>query len=236
MRIEQTARVFGLTLTLAMTVSACGSVLQAPDSGTDARTDTSGIACQQLNEAECRARTDCAAGRCEGACGGPSGFFECYDPAREPPPSCPDSGVLCPEACSALTDEASCTARPDCRANRCPICDGSSSFFTCAPATTSGILCPAIACPAGCSIATTQAACDARPECHSVFTDPGTCDCAAAGCCARFSQCANGKAVCTPPPVTCKIVQPYCEGPAYVLSYTTNCYEGCVPAAACGVN
>jgi hypothetical protein len=43
--------------------------------------------------------------------------------------------------------------------------------------------------------------------------------------------------VCTPPsPVTCKIATPYCEGPAYVLSYTSNCYEGCVPAAACGLN
>ena len=40
MRIERTARVFGLTLTLAVTVSGCGSVLQAPDSGTDSRTDS----------------------------------------------------------------------------------------------------------------------------------------------------------------------------------------------------
>jgi hypothetical protein len=31
-------------------------------------------------------------------------------------------------------------------------------------------------------------------------------------------------------------VKPYCEGPAYVVSYTGSCYEGCVPAAACGVN
>jgi hypothetical protein len=230
MRIEQTARVFGLTLTLAL--SACGSVLQAPDSGTDARTD-----CGQLNEAACRARTDCAVGTCEGACGGPSGFFGCYDPSREPPPSCPDSGVVCPAPCSALTDAASCAARADCRANSCPTCDGSSSFFTCVPIATSAILCPAIACPAACSIMTTQASCDARPDCHSVFVDPGTCGCAAVGCCAHFSACATGKAMCTPPAqVTCKIVTPYCEGPAYVLSYTSNCYEGCVPAAACGVN
>ena len=64
MRIEQTARVFGLAL--ALTVSACGSVLQSPDSGTDSRTDTGndggGVACRQLGEADCRARTDCAVG------------------------------------------------------------------------------------------------------------------------------------------------------------------------------
>lgn len=235
MRIERTARVLGLTLTLAMTVSGCGSVLQAPDSGTDSRTDGGGP-CVQLNEAECRGRTDCAVSTCGIACGTGMAFHQCYDPASEPPPSCPDSGVVCPPACSTLTDEASCTARSDCRANRCPTCDGSSSFFTCVPATTSAIICPAIACPAACSITTTQESCDARPDCHSVFVDPGTCGCAAVGCCARFSRCADGKAVCTPPQVTCKIATPYCEGPAYVLSYTSNCYEGCVPAAACGVN
>jgi hypothetical protein len=27
-----------------------------------------------------------------------------------------------------------------------------------------------------------------------------------------------------------------CEAPAYVVSYSAGCYEGCVPAAACAVN
>jgi hypothetical protein len=237
MRIERTARVLGLTLTLAMVVSGCGSVLQAPDSGTDSRTDRGGVACPQLNEAECRARTDCAVSDCWVGCGPGTAFSQCYDPSSEPPPSCPDSGVFCPPPCSALTDEASCTARSDCRANRCANCNGGSSFSACVPVTTSAIICPAIACPAACSIMTTQESCDARPDCHSVFVDFGTCDCAAAGCCAHFSRCADGKAVCTPPPaLTCTIATPSCEAPAYVVSYTAGCYEGCVPAAACAVN
>ena len=241
MRIERTTRVFGLTLTLAMTVSGCGSVLQAPDSGTDSRTDSgndgAGVACPQLNEAECRARTDCAVSTCGVGCGTGTAFSQCYDPSSEPPPSCPDSGVVCPPPCSALTDEASCTARSDCRANRCPNCNGGSSFSACVPATTSAIICPAIACPAPCSIATSQESCDARPDCHSVFVDPGTCGCAAVGCCAHFSRCADGKPVCTPPAAfSCTIAKPYCEAPAYVVSYAGGCYEGCVPAAACGVN
>ena len=237
MRIEQTARVSGLAL--ALTVSACGSVLQAPDSGTDSRTDTGPdgrVACGQLDEADCRARTDCAVGSCGAVCADGSFFRACYDPATETPPPCADSGVLCPVPCASVTDEASCTARPDCRVNTCPGCNGASFFTGCSLPTGQPGACPAIACPAPCSIATTQASCDVRPDCHSVFVDPGTCGCASVGCCARFSQCADGKAVCAPPSITCKVVKPYCEGPAYVLSYTGSCYEGCVPAAACGVN
>jgi hypothetical protein len=241
MRIERTARVFGLTLTLAMTVSGCGSVLQAPDSGTDSRTDSgndgAGVACPQLNEAECRARTDCAVSTCGVVCGTGTAFSQCYDPSSEPPPSCPDSGVLCPVPCASVTDEASCTARPDCRANTCPGCNGASFFTGCSLPTGQPGACPAIACPAPCSIATTQASCDVRPDCHSVFVDLGTCGCASVGCCAHFSRCADGKAVCTPPPTfSCTIAKPYCEAPAYVLSYAAGCYEGCVPSAACGVN
>ena len=238
MRIQQTARVFGLAL--ALTVSACGSVLQSPDSGTDSRTDTGndggGVACRQLGEADCRARTDCAVGMCTATCGGGSSFVACYDPASETPPPCVGLGIACPAPCSSLTDEASCAARFDCRANYCPGCNGASFFTGCSQPTDHALVCPAIACPAPCSIATTQELCDARPDCHSVFVDPGTCGCASVGCCARFSQCADGKAVCAPPSITCKVVKPYCEGPAYVVSYTGSCYEGCVPAAACGVN
>lgn len=239
MRIEQTARLFGLAL--AFSLSACGSVLQSPDAGTDSRTDSGGdggaVACRQLNEADCHARTDCAVGLCSAICGGGSSFAGCYDPASQAPPPCVGLGVACPAPCSSLTDEVSCAARTDCRANRCPTCDGGSTFSGCVPATTSAILCPAIACPAACSLMTTRDSCDARPDCHSVFVDPGTCRCATIGCCAQFSRCADGKAVCVPPPaLTCTIATPFCEAPAYVVSYTAGCYEGCVPAAACGVN
>ena len=98
MRIEQTARLFGLAL--AFSLSACGSVLQSPDAGTDSRTDTGhdggGVACRQLNEADCRARPDCAVGLCSDVCGGGSSFPGCYDPASEAPPPCVGLGVACP--------------------------------------------------------------------------------------------------------------------------------------------
>jgi hypothetical protein len=55
-----------------------------------------------------------------------------------------------------------------------------------------------------------------------------------AGCCASFSRCSDGgKASCMGAPV-CQIATPYCEGPAYVLSYTVSCYEGCVRPSECG--
>jgi hypothetical protein len=84
-----------------------------------------------------------------------------------------------------------------------------------------------------CGDVTTQAACDARSDCHSVFVDPRGCACAALGCCARFSRCADGdRAFCIAGPIACDQVAPYCEGP-YVVSYTQSCYEGCVRATEC---
>jgi len=85
-----------------------------------------------------------------------------------------------------------------------------------------------------CSLRVTQEACDASAECHSVFVDPGTCDCAQAGCCARFERCADGDlADCTGANIACLIPTPYCEDPAYVVSYTGACYEGCVVPSDC---
>jgi hypothetical protein len=103
--------------------------------------------------------------------------------------------------------------------------------------------CPAVACPppdagtidapsGSCDQVTTQAACDGRSDCHSVFVDPGTCGCAAAGCCARFSRCAGGATANCSGPALCYMAQPFCEAP-YVLSYTGSCYEGCVRQSEC---
>jgi hypothetical protein len=96
------------------------------------------------------------------------------------------------------------------------------------------VVCPAVACT-DCASLTTLEACEASTSCHSVFVDPGTCDCAAIGCCARFSRCANGdKALCTEPStIACDMVTPHCEDPAYVVSYTPSCYEGCVKSKDC---
>jgi hypothetical protein len=84
-----------------------------------------------------------------------------------------------------------------------------------------------------CAQVTTLADCDARTDCHSVFFDPGTCNCAPAGCCEHFSKCADGKqAKCTSTGLACAIATPLCDG-MYVLSYTASCYEGCVRSSEC---
>ena len=83
-----------------------------------------------------------------------------------------------------------------------------------------------------CSQVTTQTECDSRSDCHSVFVDPGTCRCAAAGCCAHFSRCADGGRANCSGPALCNIKAPFCESP-YVVSYTSNCYEGCVQPSEC---
>lgn len=85
-----------------------------------------------------------------------------------------------------------------------------------------------------CSAVTTLEACDARSDCHSVFTDPHNCACLALGCCARFSRCADGDcARCAETQTVCDALTPYCESP-YTVSYTQTCYEGCVRTTECG--
>jgi len=225
MRFEQP----GLVSILGVVVgaSACGSVLVAP---TDAGQDGSVVACQQLGEAACRSRSDCAVGGCASCVGG-AGFMVCYDPVREPGPICPE--IACPALCSAL-DEASCKMRSDCRADACPSCNGNPApFVRCTTADDPSFGCLTIACPSPCAEASTKEACEARPECHSVFVDNRNCACAALGCCARFSRCADGaSAVCKEPSIVCDAVAPYCEGP-YVVGYSGSCYEGCVLSSDC---
>jgi hypothetical protein len=99
------------------------------------------------------------------------------------------------------------------------------------------------ACPTGdagattCGQVTTQAECDGRSDCHSVFMDTASCDCSTLGCCQHFSRCADGgRANCKPPATFgCTISQPACGTGNYVISYTSNCYEGCVLTSECAV-
>lgn len=88
--------------------------------------------------------------------------------------------------------------------------------------------------PVACALVTMQADCEARSDCHSVFQDPHDCKCAALGCCAQFSRCADAeKAQCTATPgLACGAATPYCEGP-YVVAYTKTCFEGCVQSKDC---
>jgi hypothetical protein len=232
MRIERVVRVSGVVLALAL--SACGSILQTnTDGGGDGGGDAGPAPCRGLTESACRARNDCAAAMCS-LCGGGPSFAGCYDPAREPSPVC--TGIACPAPCSNL-DAASCGTRADCRVDTCPSCNGGSGFVRCAEQNDPLPLCPAIACPQPtCTQLTGKDACEARPDCHSVYVDGRDCACAALGCCARWSRCADGAtALCKSPGVLCDVVTPYCEGP-YVVSYTSGCYEGCVLSSDCAVN
>jgi hypothetical protein len=218
MRIERLGLVLSLGLTV--TAAACGSVLQAPDGG---------VACHDLGEDACRSRSDCAVNGCAPCSGGGSGFINCYDPRSESPVFCGP----CPPPCSSLTEDL-CKATPGCRANTCTTCGGAPYFAGCvdegAPA---GCILIAIPCPLSCAEVTTQEACEARGDCHPVFVDGRDCQCAALGCCARFSRCADGAtAVCKEPPIVCDAVAPFCEGP-YVVAYSGGCYEGCALASDC---
>ena len=83
-----------------------------------------------------------------------------------------------------------------------------------------------------CAQLTSQVACETRGDCHALFADPGTCDCAMIGCCMAFNRCADGgKALCTGNP-QCEMMTPQC-GSNYVVAYTASCYEGCVLASEC---
>jgi hypothetical protein len=96
-----------------------------------------------------------------------------------------------------------------------------------------GVACTGEAC-FPCSELATFEECEARPECHSVFHDPGTCGCATVGCCAEFTRCADGaEANCRDREVLCDGATPFCDNPAYVISYSSSCYEGCVDPKDC---
>jgi hypothetical protein len=236
MRFER--MVLGIGLVAAVVVSGCGTVLGGPpdgggggSGGHDAGGDTGGVPCRQLTEEACRARTDCAVGSCS-LCGASSMYAGCYQPGVDPTPVC--AGIACPVQCNGL-DETSCRANLGCRANTCPDCNGGTYFTNCTFAGDQSHTCPAILCPLPCAQETTKDACDARPDCHSVYFDPQTCGCAALGCCAHFSRCADGgTAVCSPPPTLCTALAPHCEGD-YVVSYSGGCYEGCVASTACPI-
>jgi len=85
-----------------------------------------------------------------------------------------------------------------------------------------------------CSDVTTLDECEARTDCHSVFHDPGTCGCGKVGCCAKFSACADGdQADCEGKSLSCGAMTPYCEKPAFVVSFRGACFEGCVQPKDC---
>jgi hypothetical protein len=89
--------------------------------------------------------------------------------------------------------------------------------------------------PPVCGQLTTQAACDERSDCHSVFHQQSTCTCSTPGCCMTFWFCTDGAtARCNGTIVTrdCSLSTPLCQAP-YVVGYGDHCYQGCVPATKC---
>jgi hypothetical protein len=186
--------------------------------------------CGTLAEASCKARSDCSAQYCPDCMGGQT-FTGCavQGSGGACPPSCPQ-----PPGCDTL-DEAVCKTRSDCHPGYCANCSGAQVFTLCV-GPNEAVACPGYACPApaSCASVADEATCDARSDCHSVFIDPGTCGCAAVGCCAHFVRCADGaKTSCTGTPV-CQTMTPFCDAPAFVVSYTASCYEGCVRPSECG--
>jgi hypothetical protein len=190
--------------------------------------DANPSSCRGLTEAVCRVTTGCSVGSC-GSCSGGNSFVRCYQTGTESPPPCP--GFACPLGCTGLAETA-CVARSDCRADYCPNCQQGKTFARCTAPDSPTFVCPPGACPPSCAQATTLDQCEARTDCHSVFVDPGTCGCAAVGCCAHFSRCADGdKARCSGMPL-CKAATPFCEG-TFVVAYTDTCFEGCVQKKDC---
>jgi hypothetical protein len=188
--------------------------------------------CNVLGETACGTRADCHLGYCAN-CSGAQLFTQCLDSNQAI--ACP--GYACPAvpACDGL-GEMACQATPGCGPHYCPNCSGGQNFVGCIGPGESESACPLLTCPApaACSTVTTEAVCNARTDCHSVFVDPGTCGCNAVGCCAHFSWCADGaKASCGGMPL-CQVVAPHCEAPAFVVSYTGSCFEGCVRPTECG--
>jgi hypothetical protein len=187
--------------------------------------------CHGLDASACAAAA--AQGRCQvqdGCCG--KQFNACLDPG-EPATEC--AGALCPPVdCVGLDQQACEQAAPTCRVNGCTSCNG-PAYAGCSPASAPPLECPAPApCstpPPSCDQLTNAMACEARSDCHAVFEDAGTCDCAQPGCCTTFNHCAAGKANCAGP-ASCSVAPPPCSG-AFAVSFAAGCYEGCVLKSEC---
>ncbi len=212
-----------------------------PDGGLMVECGPCPPACLLLDESSCGANPSCQPLYCSD-CSGQKNFTSCA-PIGGGGVSCPASTCpIMPVPCSGL-DEMACIARSDCHPGYCG-CPGEETFTLCLGAN-EAVACGTYSCPnepASCADVTTQGACDARTECHSVFGKCQNCPCPSAGCGVGFVSCADGaKADCSGPKgvgaAFCMVQPPDCASTtttAYVVSYTADCYEGCVLPAECG--
>jgi hypothetical protein len=202
-----------------------------PDGGVMVECGPCPPTCSAFDETSCKANSGCTPIYCPMCTGGQS-FVTCFGPGDRGQLSCP---APCPAFCIGM-DQTSCAANSQyCRPITCPDCNGGQRFIGCdVPSNVGGPACPACPAPGPCTSVTTLAECDAKTNCHSVFFNSPACSCGGTGCCTVFFHCADGaKATCTGTP-TCQIaMRPYCEAPAYVISYTASCYEGCVRPTEC---
>jgi hypothetical protein len=136
-----------------------------------------------------------------------------------------------PSVCNGL-DEASCRGSPNCVTLTCTDCQGNTSFIGCGDPNEEPAVCPG-ACPPPRCLALDEATCAVEPGCHRVFVNEPNCGCAPAGCCTKFSHCAEGEfADCTGGEVICDALPPTCEG-SFVVAFSNGCYEGCASMDEC---
>jgi hypothetical protein len=217
-----------LVLILVVVVWGCTRPNALPISD-DAGTDCAAHA----DRASCAADPRCVVAGCT-QCDGSTNFVACADAhGPQPPVFCPLP--KCAAACKGL-DEGMCRARPDCRADYCPNCNGGSVFALCSPADAPITACGGAFCPFPCDQATNLTECNARPGCHAVF-QAGQCD-FTNQCCIAFSHCADGGTANCKGPASCEMPAPACLDPAckgaYAVAFAANgCYEGCVQVSAC---
>ena len=142
----------------------------------------------------------------------------------------PDLG----RACSTAQDDADCQAL-GCMPVGCPICGGGETFLLCvAPGEPYGVLCTNPCPQPACASLATAADCDARTDCHSLFS--GDLPCNSSGCNNHFEQCEDGAtAACSPSGggPSCTKLTPQCAGGDSLAYLSNNCPDGCVHTDRC---
>ena len=142
--------------------------------------------------------------------------------------------------CSLAGDTVSCRALAGCFAITCPrSCEPGEDFIQCVREDQPhGAICGG---PGGCApkppctSVPTAAACDARPDCHALYT--GNKPCNSLDCNNHFDKCLDGEsAVCSPPAPfgMCASFLGVCvKGDTYAYDNADGCTLGCVHTSHC---